>query len=219
MTSPRGRGRSRIRNRAEITNVAASNANAQPAPTPSTSAVASAGPANSATVVTSEVAALASCSSGSGTVCGTSPVYAGRKNASAAPKTASITTMCQISTAPVKISDGEQRVHQRPHDVGDDHHAMPRQPVGPDAAQDEERDERDGMGGEHEADVGRRPDLGHVQRERDEHEPVTDRARALPQPEQAELSLSQDVHHRSAIMPMHGGGRALRRVGARMVRA
>ena len=61
------------------------------------------GPANSATVATIAVAALASCSSDSGTVCGTSPVNAGRKNASAAPKTASITTMCQISTVPVRI--------------------------------------------------------------------------------------------------------------------
>ena len=102
--SPRGRGRIRMRNAADTTKVAASSANAQPAPTPSTSAVASAGPANSATVCTTDVAALASCSIGSGTVCGTRPVNAGRKNASAAPNTASITTMCQISTAPVKIN-------------------------------------------------------------------------------------------------------------------
>ena len=52
------RGRTRVRNAAETRNVAASSANAQPAPTPSTSAVASAGPANSAMVLTSAVAAL-----------------------------------------------------------------------------------------------------------------------------------------------------------------
>jgi hypothetical protein len=60
---------------------------------------------------------------------------------------------------------------------------VPREPVGPHAAQHQERDERDGVGGEHDPDVGRRADLGHVQRERDEHEPVADRARAVPQPE------------------------------------
>ena len=55
-------------------------------------------------MLTTPVAAFASCSISSGTVCGMSPVNAGRKNASAAPKTASMTMMCQTSTAPVKIS-------------------------------------------------------------------------------------------------------------------
>ena len=101
--SPRSRGRSRIRNAADTRKVAASNANAQPAPTPSTSAVASAGPTNSATVSSVPSAARAGWISVSGTVCGTSPVSAGRKNASAVPKHASITAMCQISTVPVKM--------------------------------------------------------------------------------------------------------------------
>ena len=66
--------------------------------------MASAGPANSATVSSAPVAAFASWMRSSGTVCGTSPVYAGRKNASAVPNSASMTTMCQISIASVKIS-------------------------------------------------------------------------------------------------------------------
>ena len=73
-------------------------------PTPSTSAVASAGPANSATVSSVPSAARALWISSSGTVCGTSPVSAGRKHASAVPNAASISAMCQISTVPVKIS-------------------------------------------------------------------------------------------------------------------
>ena len=40
----------------------------------------------------------------SSTVCGTSPVYAGRKKASAVPNSAPITTMCQTRTAPVTMS-------------------------------------------------------------------------------------------------------------------
>ena len=102
--SPRSRGRTRVRNAAETRNVSASSANAQPAPSPSTSTVASAGPANSATVSIVLPAAFASWISSSGTVCGTSPVYAGRKNASAVPNSASMTTSCQISIPPVKIS-------------------------------------------------------------------------------------------------------------------
>ncbi|MDA0171758.1 hypothetical protein OJ998_21840 [Solirubrobacter taibaiensis] len=71
---------------------------------PSTNTVAKAGPANSATVFTTEIAEFASCTCASGTVWGTRPVMAGRKNASAAPNTTSITTIIQISTTPVKIS-------------------------------------------------------------------------------------------------------------------
>ena len=83
--SPRSRGRTRSRNAIETRNVAASSANAQPAPSPSTSAVASAGPANSATVSIVLLAARAGWISSSGTVCGSSPVCAGLKNASAQP--------------------------------------------------------------------------------------------------------------------------------------
>jgi len=71
---------------------------------PSTSAVASAGPANSATLPNIVVTALASWISSSGTVCGSRPVAAGRKNASAAPNRTPITTMCQMRTSPVTMS-------------------------------------------------------------------------------------------------------------------
>ena len=89
---------------AETTNVSASNANAQPAPSPSTSAVAIAGPTSSLALPTTEIAALAGWTSSSGTVCGISPVAAGLKNASAVPNAASITTIAQIGTSPMKIS-------------------------------------------------------------------------------------------------------------------
>ena len=102
--SVRRRGFTRARNAALARNVAASSANAQPAPAPSTSAVASAGPANSATLLVIVVTAVACWMSSSGTVCGSRPPAAGRKNASAAPNSPSITTTCQIWTEPVKIS-------------------------------------------------------------------------------------------------------------------
>ena len=40
----------------------------------------------------------------SGTVCGISPLKAGRKNASEKPNTTPIATMCQTRTTPAKIS-------------------------------------------------------------------------------------------------------------------
>ncbi len=84
--------------------VTASIAKAAPAPTPTTSTAASAGPAKSAKLKNIEVTAFASWMSSSGTVCGSSPLAAGRKKASAKPKRISIATICQISTVPVKIS-------------------------------------------------------------------------------------------------------------------
>jgi hypothetical protein len=102
--SPRWRGRTRANNSALRTNVAASSANASPAPTPSTSAVASSGPIRKARFAVVSLSALASWICDSGTVCGIRPVYAGWKNACAAPNAASIRTMCQIRTVPVKIN-------------------------------------------------------------------------------------------------------------------
>ena len=96
----------------------------------------------------------------------------------------------------------QQRVHRRADQIRGQHHAVARQPVRPHAAEQQAADERDRVRGEDEPDVGRRPDLGHVQRQRDEHHPVAERARALSEPEQAELPLSQDPHvsHHAGLM-------------------
>ncbi len=66
--------------------------------------MASAGPANSATLLDMVTTAVACWMSGSGTVCGSSPEAAGRKNASALPNSTSMTTTCQIRAEPEKIS-------------------------------------------------------------------------------------------------------------------
>ncbi len=99
-----GRGWTRIVSSALTTNVAASSANASPAPTPSTSSVASAGPMRNARFAIVSVVAFASWSSDAGTVWGMRPVYAGWKNAWAAPNRTSITTSSQIDSAPAKMS-------------------------------------------------------------------------------------------------------------------
>ena len=101
---PRSRARTRHSSSAETTKVAASRAKAAAPPTPRTRAVASAGPTISATSRLTPVSACADWICSSSTVCGTSPVYAGRKNASAVPKSRPITTMCHTRTAPVMMS-------------------------------------------------------------------------------------------------------------------
>lgn len=48
----------------------------------------------------------------------------------------------------------DRRLHDEAHEVGRDHHGAPRQPVGPDAADERERRERERVRAEHEADRG-----------------------------------------------------------------
>ena len=84
---------------------------------------------------------------------------AGRKNASAVPKHASITTMCQISTVAGEDQRGEQGVQAEADEVGGDDHEVARQPVRPHAADEQEADERHRVAGEHDPDVARRADL------------------------------------------------------------
>ena len=103
-SGPRVRSRTPCRSAAANRNVPASTANADPAPTPRTRAVASAGPANSATHDETAIIAFASWISGSGTVWGRSAVPAGRANASAHPNTASIAAIVHTSGLPAKMS-------------------------------------------------------------------------------------------------------------------
>ena len=122
----------------------------------------------------------------------------GRKNASAVPKPASISAMCQISTVPVKISAASSACSAKRIRSVATITLVPRQPVGPHAADQQEADQRQRVGGEHDADVARRPELGHVQRERDEHDPVADRARRLPAQQQPEVPVSEHALHDTA---------------------
>ncbi len=62
-----------------------------------------AGPSRNDRFTVSSVSARASWICSSGTHCGTSPAYAGWKNARAAPNSASITTSSQIRIVPAKI--------------------------------------------------------------------------------------------------------------------
>ena len=87
---------------AETANVAALSANAQPTPTPSMRKPPAAGPASRrASGRTNWSSELACGSSEAGSTSGTIASKAGPKNAVAAPKPATSTSMCHSSRAPV----------------------------------------------------------------------------------------------------------------------
>jgi hypothetical protein len=91
---------------------------------------------------------------------------------------------------------GQERVQREADEVGRHDDQVPGQPVRPHAADEEEADERHGVGGEHDPDVARRADVGHVQRERHEHDPVADRAQALAEEQESEVAMAeQRAHH------------------------
>ena len=142
------------------------------------------------------MAALACWTSPSGTVCGTSPVTAGLKNASAVPKPASITTIAQIGTVPRKISTASvpcrtarttsvaiitrwrssRSAHTPPISTNRTSGIALAASTIPTSLGD--------------------ADLGHVEGERDEHDPVAQRARAGGHPEQPEVTMTQNSPHR-----------------------
>ncbi len=74
----------------------------------------------------------------------------------------------------------EQGVEDEAGEVGRDHHPLTRQPVGPDAADEQEGDEWNGRGGEHQPEIGGAAGQLHdEQGEGDEHDAVADHARGL----------------------------------------
>ena len=88
----------------------------------------------------------------------------------------------------------EQRVERGARDVGAEHQPRARQPVRPDAADQEERDEREHLRAEHDSHLGRVVrQVRHEQRERDDHDAVAHRAGGLGEPEVAEVVVPQDA--------------------------
>ena len=88
----------------------------------------------------------------------------------------------------------EQRVQREAHEVGRDDDAMARQAVGEDAADEQEADQRQAVGGEDEAEVGRAAgQLDDEQRERDRDDAIADDARRVGEPQQAKVAVAQDA--------------------------
>jgi hypothetical protein len=89
---------------------------------------------------------------------------------------------------------GEGRVGDRAPEVGGDHDPLPGQTVGQHTAEQDRRHERGRVRREHNAEVaGRAGELRHVERDRDEYQPVADRAHGLADPEHGELGVGEDA--------------------------
>ena len=99
---------------------------------------------------------------------------------------------------------GGDPLHVAAKEVRGQHHATPLQPVGPDAAHEEEGDVRDRPRGEDEADVrdGARQ-VEHRKGHRDLREPVAERRDRYAAEEEAELPLSQRTDD---VWQLHGVG-------------
>jgi hypothetical protein len=87
-----------------------------------------------------------------------------------------------------------QPVQGGARDVGRHHHPRARQAVRPYAADQKERDERQELCEQDDSDIRRVVrQVGDEQGERDDHDAVTHRARALREPEVAEVVVSQNA--------------------------
>ena len=107
-----------------------------------------------------------------------------------------------------RLAGDQQRRHQavrgEPDDVGGHHQRAPRQPVGPHAADEQERDERDRPRREHDAEVARRArQVEHREGERDADHAVAQQRDALADEQEPERALAQRVeaavHQRTAL--------------------
>ena len=87
----------------------------------------------------------------------------------------------------------QQRVQRKAREVGRDDEPVARQAVGDDAADEQEADERQAVGRQHEAEVGRAArQVDDEQRERDADDVVAERARRVGEPQQAKVAVAKD---------------------------
>jgi hypothetical protein len=148
------------RNAALATNVSASMAKTQPGSAAATIKPETAGPATWTVLRESASSAFASCSRSAEIVCGTSPVAAGRKNALAAPRHERGDGEHPDLHRAREERNRHQGLNHRPDRVAREHHDPPRQAVGPDAADQDERGAADRQRRKDEAELGgAAPDL------------------------------------------------------------
>jgi hypothetical protein len=94
----------------------------------------------------------------------------------------------------------DRHMQRRADRVGRDHDPMARQAVGPDAAEQHQRDHRQRLRGEHEPKVGRRACQPRDEnRQGHDHDLVADRAGGLAEEQIAEVLVAQD-----ALVRTHG---------------
>ena len=135
--------------------VAASNASAQPDPTAATRMPPAAAPMTNEPFVVMRRSTFACWSLSSVTVCGTSPVDAGKKNDCAMPRTSWVRTRCHSVAVPVSSTTAATSCAPPLSTFDADQDEMARQPVGDDATDEEEHDLRQPGRGEHEPELSR----------------------------------------------------------------
>jgi hypothetical protein len=92
----------------------------------------------------------------------------------------------------VRSANRHEGLNRGPDRVAREHHEPPRQAVGPDAADQDERGAADRQRRKDEAELGgAAPDLEDRERERDADHDVSDRRGRLSEPEQAEGPLGE----------------------------
>ncbi len=93
--------------------------------------------------------------------------------------------------------DGEHRVQRRARQIAHDHDPVTRETIGPHAAEQQQQDQWQRLGEQDDPQVGRRTGAcGDVERERDDHDLVADRARGLAQEQIAKIRVAQDAQVR-----------------------
>src|SRR6266545_859961 len=185
-------GRSRARHSTLTTKVPASTAKTTPGFQTATTTPATAGPRTNAPLRERPRIAFACWRRGGLTVAGTSPVAAVEERFRDPVDGDQDDQVPELGGA-AQQKDGGRQLDGASDDVGAEHDQLPRQPVGPDAADEDEGDERERMSGEDDAERGGGAvkGLDDRERERDRHEPVPECRGRLPEPEQAKLPLPQ----------------------------
>ena len=92
---------------------------------------------------------------------------------------------------------GQKCMQARAREVGDDHDPVARQPVRPHAAKQDQRHQGQGLGPQHEAEIGRRTcALGDEQRQRDRDRAIADRTGRLTKEQISKTRVAQDAQIR-----------------------
>ena len=170
----------------------ASTAIAQPGPNPATRKPAIAAPPIIAVFIASCSSAFACWSSGDGHGLRDDPGGGGEEE-----RGRGAVHRCERGEVPdLSVAGDEQggghRLREAADDVRPDHHPVPRQPVGPDPADEQEHDQRDLARGEDQAEVGLRArQVEDGERERDRRDRAADEGDRPAGEEEAELALAE----------------------------
>jgi hypothetical protein len=94
----------------------------------------------------------------------------------------------------------QDRVERGPREVGRDHDPLARDAVGPHAAEEDQGDQRQGLGGQHHAEIRcRAGPLSDVESQRNDHDLIADGARRLAKEQVSKISVAQNAqvlrHH------------------------